>query len=184
MRIVSGKYKGKKIDPPGGLGIRPTTDRAREALFNIINNYYNFEDLSILDLFSGSGAVSIEFLSRGCKNICSVEWNRKTIIYLEKLSENLGVDNWYIYRQNCLEFLQNTSLCFDIIFMDPPYDMPQKINLVEIILRRKLFLSDGLIIMEHQSNENFSHYPFFEEKRTYGNSTFTFFKLQPDEKAE
>lgn len=181
MRIISGKFKGRKIEPPAGLGIRPTTDRAREALFNILQHKIDFETTQVLDLFGGSGAVSIEFISRGAKSVTCVEKLPKIARYLKQTIVSLAIENCTIYNMDALLFIKQTDIQFDCIFMDPPYQAPYKLDLIQTIFTCQLLAPHGLIIVEHDVAENFSQVPGWQETRNYSLSAFSFFSYVPQE---
>ena len=176
MRIVSGKYKGKRIEAPRKLPVRPTTDMAKEALFNILNNRYYFEDLKVLDLFSGIGSISLEFASRGCKDITAVDSHAGCVTFLNKTSEHMGADIKCI-RSEALDFLKKTPEKFDLIFADPPYDLEieEFTKLVDQVMERDLLKEDGALIMEHSTRMKLLDHEFFVESRKYGSSSFSFF---------
>jgi len=176
MRIVSGKYKGKRIDAPKKLPVRPTTDMAKEALFNILNNRYFFQDLSVLDLFSGIGSISLEFASRGCQDITSVDAHPGCVAFLDATSEKLGAALKCL-RSDALSYLRKTPKKFDLIFADPPYDLEREdlVQLVDQVMERELLKDDGMLILEHSSRMKLEDNPYFEESRKYGGSSFSFF---------
>lgn len=176
MRIISGTHKGRKIDPPSNLPVRPTTDYAKTGLFNILNNYFDFANLSILDLFSGTGNISFEFASRGVKEITSVDASSRCIQFIKETSEKLQFENIKTIRRDIFEFLESCENSFDIIFADPPYDMKGIENIPELIFEKKLLNENGWFILEHSGKINFSEYPNFFDKRLYGDVNFSFFK--------
>jgi len=177
MRIISGKHKSKHINAPHNLPVRPTTDMAKEALFNILNNTYYFDQISVLDLFAGIGSISFEFASRGTKNIISVDKDYGCIKFLEKTSKELET-NIQIIKSNAYTFLEKTDQKFDVIFADPPYDFPperfQKI--VDIVFERNLLNEDGMLIIEHSKFTDLSGNKTFVNSRKYGGNTFSFFE--------
>ena len=177
MRIVAGKFRSRRIIAPNHLPVRPTTDMAKEALFNILNNTYYFDQVTVLDLFAGIGSISFEFASRGCSNITSVDANFGCIKFLEKTSEQLDVDLQTV-KSDVFSFLERNSKTYDIIFADPPYDMePDQFKaLLNLIFERKLLNEDGALIVEHGTQTDLSYYPNFEKARKYGSSVFSFFK--------
>ena len=176
MRIISGKYRGKRIDAPRKLPVRPTTDMAKEALFNILNNRYYFEDLSVLDLFSGIGSISLEFASRGCKDITSVDAHSGCVAFLDATSRDLDADIKCI-RSDAVSFLRKTPQKFDLIFADPPYDLDREefVQLVDLVMERGLLKEDGILILEHSTRMKLEDIPHFVEHRKYGGSSFSFF---------
>ena len=177
MRIISGKFKGRQIDPPANMGIRPTTDRAREALFNLLDTrlIYEWEELDVLDLFCGSGAVSLEFLSRGVKSVTSVEQNPQVIKHLNTWRTKLELeDQWELLNESVETFLGNHHKQYDVVFLDPPYDMFNKLNLIETLFKDFL-LEAAWVVLEHPTGEQFDSFPFFSETRNYSGSSFSLF---------
>ncbi len=176
MRIISGKYKGKHIVPPKSFKARPTTDFAKESLFNIISNNYNYENISALDLFSGTGGISYELASRGCPNVISVELDPNHHAFIRKTVEELGLrDQVRALKQNAFVYLKGCKQKFDFIFADPPYDM-EGIELIhDIIFGRELLTDEGWFILEHSKDREFSDKPFFIERRSYGSVNFSIF---------
>ncbi|MBL6874282.1 MAG: RsmD family RNA methyltransferase [Flavobacteriales bacterium] len=154
MRIISGVHKGKKIQAPTNLPIRPTTDRAKESLFNILENRYLFENKKILDLFSGSGNISFEFSSRANVEITAVDNNLNCIEFIRKINKELNY-NITTVQSDCIKFINNTNEKFDIIFMDPPYNYEQYHALRELIIEKKIINRDGCLIIEHDRNTMF-----------------------------
>lgn len=177
MRIISGKYKSRRITAPKKLPVRPTTDMAKEALFNILNNSYYFEDLSILDLFAGTGNISYEFASRAAKNIVSVDADFGCIKFISATAKDLelAID---VVRSDVFKYLEKTTSKFDIIFADPPYVMSlEKFSeIVTLTFERQLLLQDGLLIIEHSKHTVLSDLDHFTNQRKYGGSVFSFFK--------
>ena len=154
MRIISGVHNGKKIQAPKNLPIRPTTDRAKESLFNILENRYEFENKKILDLFSGSGNISFEFSSRGNVEITAVDNNINCIEFIRKTNKELNY-NISTVQSDCRNFINNTNKKFDIVFMDPPYDYAEYHKLRELIIKKNLINEDGWLIIEHDRNTMF-----------------------------
>lgn len=182
MRIISGQWKGRTVEPPADCGIRPTTDRAREALFNILDHrlVYQWTDIEVLDLFGGSGAVSLEFLSRGVKSVTTIEKNPKIIRYLKELQQKWNADHWHIHQADVLAFLQNESQVYDVIFADPPYNLYNKSEIVSLAFTRELVHPEGWFILEHAQAERFDALPHFFDLRIYSASAFSFFRNLDD----
>ena len=176
MRIISGKYKGKRLTAPKNLPVRPTTDFAKEDLFNILQNQIDFEEITVLDLFSGTGNISFEFASRGSKIIVSVDAHFGCIKYIQKISEELSFPISAM-KMEVNKFLSQTTASFDLIFADPPYDftVAQIQNIIEKIFDSKLLEEDGMCIIEHSKHNDLSALPNFSEARKYGGSVFSFF---------
>jgi 16S rRNA (guanine(966)-N(2))-methyltransferase RsmD len=176
MRIIRGSHKGRKIFPPKNFNSRPTTDFAKESLFNILENSYYFEELTVLDLFSGSGNISIEFLSRGCKSVTSVELNKKNCNHIEKQIEKLfPTSDSDVINSDVYEFCKHAGLNYKVIFADPPFSDKNIHLLAELIFNNKS-ISETLFILEHSEKNNFKTSPYFKETRRYGNVNFTFFE--------
>lgn len=175
MRIIGGKYKGKKIVPPKKFPSRPTTDMAKEALFNILHNRYYFEGLKVLDLFAGTGNISLEFLSRGVEEVLSVEKHPLVIKHLNKTQNEWDLEAWSILRKDVLRAIEEIDQPFDIIFADPPFQMKETEALPDLILNSKLVKDDTLIIIEHGQENSFDHHENLQDTRRYGGVFFSFF---------
>ena len=176
MRIVSGKNKGKRIVPPKNFKARPTTDFAKESLFNILANNYNFENIIALDLFSGTGGITYELASRGCPDVTSIELNPVHQGFIRKTIDELGYRNQVqSLKQNAFVFLKGCNQQFDLIFADPPYDMEGIETLIDIIFEKELLTNEGWFILEHSKSRDFSNSPFFIERRSYGSVNFSIF---------
>lgn len=176
MRVISGKYRGKNFFPPKGFPSRPTTDAAKESLFNILDSRMYFEKLDILDLFAGTGNISIEFLSRGVGTVLSVDSHSVSHNYLLKLREEFKAENWQITRQNAFSFVETCKQKFDLIFADPPYGLDGVENLPTQVFELGLLVDDGTLIVEHGHETSFSGHPYFKEMRNYGGVMFSFFE--------
>ena len=176
MRIISGDYKGQKIIFPKNLPVRPTTDMAKESIFNILNNRYSFNEISILDLFSGSGNISYEFYSRGVKDVLAVDNNLKCINFIIKESRRLKMDI-SIIKADVFKFFKN-KVKVDIIFADPPYsmDIEKMEQIIELTLKNNFLNENGALILEHYKKTNFLEHKNLIETRTYGDSSFSFFR--------
>lgn len=176
MRIVGGKYKGKKFYPPNNLPIRPTTDYAKESLFNILNNHFDFGKLNILDCFSGSGNISFEFLSRGVKCVHSIDSNYNCISYQKKIKKELNLSNFNPLQKDVFKTLKSKPDRYDIIFSDPPYDLKNIDELPELVFSNNLLNPKGWLIIEHAKHTLFEHI-YFKQKRKYGTVNFSFFYI-------
>ena len=178
MRIVSGTLKGRRFSPPGNFKARPTTDFAKENLFNVLNNTIYFEDIEVLDLFSGTGSISYEFASRGCSKIIAVENNYKHYKYITKIVQDLNLTECINVVKSCaFRYIKKTKATFDIVFADPPYDLKEAEILPEELLKSGLLKPGGLFIFEHSDKNDYSHIPGFSEVRKYGKINFSFFVL-------
>jgi len=176
IRIISGKYKARRITAPKNLPIRPTTDRAKESLFNILNNDYHFPQLKILDLFTGSGNIAYEFASRGAKQIHAVDANYHVIKFVTKTSKEFDFPIIAI-KKDAVKFLEKTNHKYDIIFADPPYDIDKQVfdKILEQVFEKQLLEEDGLLILEHIKEHDFSTHNNFSYSRKYGLAVFSFF---------
>jgi len=179
MRIIGGKYGRRRFDVPANITARPTTDFARENIFNVLANYTDFEGLRVLDLFAGTGAVSFEFLSRGCAEVTSVEKAPVQQRFITKVATTLGEDNLRLVRGDALRFISAGNSAYDIIFADPPYDMEGFADIPGKILASGLVKPGTIVIVEHNKTHDFSVLPAFREHRAYGAVNFSIFIVQP-----
>jgi len=176
LRIISGKYRGRYIPVPTGLRARPTTDFAREGLFNILANRIDFEGLRVLDLFGGSGSISLEFASRGAGSIDYVECEQSLCRFLRKTSSSLGIDTIRVHRRDVFRFLDHAGGTWDLVFADPPYQMDAIAEIPDIVLKKEVLTASGIFILEHGKKHDFSGHPRHTEIRKYGNVHFSFFE--------
>lgn len=176
MRIISGDHRGRHIHPPAGLPVRPTTDLAKESLFNILNNRIDFEEISVLDLFAGTGNISFEFASRGAKQILAVDINNRCVDFIRKTAEELKFDNLFILKGNAFGILGSTQRKFDIIFADPPYEMKEVALIPDLVFKHDLLEPEGWLIIEHHIYITFEGHPNLTEERKYGKVHFSFFQ--------
>ncbi|MBP9990236.1 MAG: 16S rRNA (guanine(966)-N(2))-methyltransferase RsmD [Bacteroidales bacterium] len=175
MRIIAGSLKGRRLNPPDNLPVRPTTDMARESLFNILNNYVDYEECSVMDLFAGTGAVSVEFLSRGAKDVTSIEINNQCTDFIKETAQRLNLTNLHVVRADVFDLLKRAYKKFDIIFADPPYALKDLPQLPDIVFSKDILTEDGIFILEHPKEYDFSEHPNFWQHRNYGKVNFTFF---------
>ena len=178
MRIISGKFKGRRIFPPKNLPVRPTTDMSKEALFNVLNNHFSFEGLKILDLFAGTGNISFEFASRGSDNITSVDVDFGCVKFIKQVAEEYDF-NIAAMRSDVFKFLEKNTNSYDIIFADPPYALDQKTfeNIVTLVFHQELLREDGMMVIEHSKYTKLDHMIHFSFKKSYGGSIFSFFEI-------
>ena len=176
MRIITGKYKGRHFEIPRSFKARPTTDFAKENLFNVLRGYLDFEDAHALDLFSGTGSITLELLSRGCSRVVSVEKDPFHYRVIEEFLYRLGDENAFLIRGDVFKFLSTIHEQFNLIFADPPYTLPNISDLPDLILERDLLLPNGLFILEHGKRDDFKNHPRFVEHRAYGSVNFSFFQ--------
>ena len=177
MRIISGLYKSRKIIAPKTLPVRPTTDMAKESLFNIINNLYYFDDVSVLDLFAGTGNISYEFASRGTEQITCVDQDFGCIKFINQTAEAFNMPIQTI-KSDVFKFLEKTTMQANIIFADPPYSFTdeQFEKIPELVFGNNLILTDGLLIVEHSKHTNLSQVKNFSYSKSYGGNVFSFFE--------
>ena len=178
MRIITGKYKGRHFDIPRSFKARPTTDFAKENIFNVLNAYIDFEDTTALDLFSGTGSISLELLSRGCKLVISVEADRDHHRFILDCSQKLSIPNsqFSIIRGDVFRFLKSCKQQFDFIFADPPYALKELPTIPGLIFEKGLLKPDGILVFEHGKDHDFSGDPHFVEHRSYGSVNFSIFR--------
>lgn len=175
MRIIGGRLKGRQICPPAGYNARPTTDFAREGLFNVLDNEYDFEGMTVLDLFGGTGAVAFEFASRGAGKVYSVEMARENATFIKTEAAKLGLGNVVMVRDNVFDFLTVCHEKFDIIFADPPYAMEGVEALPDKIFERNILYDGNYFVLEHGDEHSFISHPYFKKEKRYGRVHFSFF---------
>lgn len=175
MRIISGMYKGRRISAPSTITARPTTDFAKEGLFNLLNNRIDFEDIDVLDLFAGTGGIGIEFISRGCKSVISIEENDKHCAFIRKVCTDLKIENLSLLKTDVFKFIGSCHTQFDMIFADPPYELDKIQEIPNLIFSKELLKQDGLFVLEHSSKNSFELHPHFVDHRHYGSVNFSFF---------
>lgn len=177
MRIISGKHKGRRLQAPKNLPVRPTTDISKESLFNILNNLYYFEGLAVLDLFSGTGNISYEFASRGVENITSVDQHFGCIRYINQVNKEFDFSINTI-KSDVYKFLEKTSSKSDIIFADPPYDFSEEqfLKIANSVFDKELLKEDGILIIEHSKQTKLDNHPNFSYVKRYGGNVFSFFE--------
>lgn len=176
MRIISGKYKGRHFSPPKNLKARPTTDVAKEALFDILNNRIDFEETRVLDMFGGTASISLEFASRGCPSVTLLELNSTNYAFIKKTISELKAEEINAIKGDTFKYVEKCSTKFDMIFADPPYDHPRLPEIPDLIFQNDLLNEEGLLILEHPKTYSFDSHPNFLEHRNYGHVNFTFFQ--------
>ncbi|MDY3857310.1 MAG: RsmD family RNA methyltransferase [Muribaculaceae bacterium] len=180
MRIIRGKYGRRRFTVPTNITARPTTDFAKENIFNVIENLVDFDDEpEALDLFAGTGAISFELLSRGCRAVTSVEKAATQANFIRKVAKELGADNHTLVRGDALRFIESSGHAYDIVFADPPYNLPGFAEIPGKVLSSKLLHPGSLFIIEHSKEHDFSALPGFLEHRAYGSVNFSIFRI-PD----
>jgi 16S rRNA (guanine(966)-N(2))-methyltransferase RsmD len=176
MRIVSGKFRGRRLKPPTHLPVRPTTDFAKEGLFNVLGNLVDFETLRVLDLFAGTGSISFEFISRGAVSVTAVDINTGCVNFIRKTAEQLEIGELHPVKANVLKYITHGWEKFDLIFADPPYDLPDINEIPDLVLKSGILENDGLLILEHGAGNDFAGHPLFSQRRHYGSVNFSFFR--------
>jgi len=176
MRIISGKFGKRRIQTPKNLILRPTTDQAKEALFNIINNRVYYDEIKVLDLFAGTGGISYEFISRGAQSVTSVENNLIHFKFITSVKKELEMNNLYPLKTDVFKFLSFNTESYSIIFADPPFDMEHSDGIPDLIFEGNHLEKDGVFILEHSDKKDFSENPHFSEVRKYGKVHFSFFE--------
>ena len=177
MRIISGKYGRRRFDVPTNITARPTTDMARENLFNVLGNLIDLEGKTVLDLFAGTGAMSFEFLSRGAAHVTAVERARVQCDFIKRVQQQLGDDNLTLVRGDVFKFVATCRQSYDIIFVDPPYDLPRFGEIPKLVLDSPLVHDGTLFVMEHPREHDFSGLPHFSQQRVYGKVNFSLFDI-------
>lgn len=178
MRIIRGKYGRRRFSVPTNITARPTTDFARENIFNVIENLIDIEGIRALDLFAGTGAVTFELLSRGAASVTSVEKAATQYNFINKVANELSEKNLRLVRGDVLKFIPSATAPYDFIFADPPYDHPRFAEIPSMILESKLVGPGTLFIIEHSKNHDFSSLPHFVQHRAYGSVNFSIFKIE------
>lgn len=176
MRIITGQFKGRRFDIPRTFKARPTTDFAKENIFNVLTGYIDLEGTRALDLFAGTGSISLELLSRGCSQVVSIEADRDHARFISQCVAKLGVSNHALIRGDVFRFLKNPSQpAFSFIFADPPYALPNLATIPDLVLQSGLLAPDGVFVFEHGKQNDFSDHPRYREHRAYGSVNFTLF---------
>lgn len=186
MRIIGGEFKGRRFNPPAkNWPTRPTTDYAKEGLFNILYNNFNFEDLKVLDLFGGTGNHSYEFISRGCRDVTYVDKFGGCVSFVKKTSEELKIQDYLkIQKADVFKFIQRAHETYDYIFAGPPYPLPTLDTIPDKIFEKGLLNKNGWFVMEHNPNHNFEKHPNFVQSRNYGTTIFSIFEVKNQDSEE
>lgn len=184
MRVISGIYKRRRFDVPKNFKARPTTDFAKENLFNVLSNRIDFEEgINALDLFAGTGSISIELVSRGCDKVVSVEKDPQHYAFICKVMQEVNTDKCFPIRGDVFKYLASSREQFDFIFADPPYALKNIETIPDLVFENNLLKEDGLFVLEHGKENNFESHPCFVERRVYGSVNFSFFSKQGGEQA-
>ena len=175
MRIITGQYKGRHFDIPRTFKARPTTDFAKENIFNVLNGYIDFDGITALDLFSGTGSISLELVSRGCARVVSVEADRDHHAFISRCLKKLGTDACTPIRGDVFRFLKSCRQQFDFIFADPPYALKELPQIPDLVFQKDILAPEGIFVFEHGKDNDFSSHPRFVEHRAYGSVNFSIF---------
>lgn len=176
MRIITGKYKGRHFEIPRTFKARPTTDFAKENIFNVLVQYVDFDDAVALDLFSGTGSITLELISRGCSQVVSVEMDRDHHRFITDCLKKLGTDACIPLRGDVFRFLKSCHQQFDFIFADPPYALKELASIPDLVFEKGILKSEGVCVLEHGKDYDFSSHPHFVEHRSYGSVNFSLFR--------
>jgi 16S rRNA (guanine(966)-N(2))-methyltransferase RsmD len=175
MRIISGKYKGRRFDVPKTFKARPTTDFAKENLFNVLNNMFEWEGAQALDLFGGTGSISLEFVSRGCNPVVCIEKDPLHFSHIRKLKTELTANELTVLNMDVFRYIEFCKDKFDMIFADPPFDLKFLPEVPRLVIEKELLKKNGVFVMEHSKHNDFSDLPLFVEQRVYGSVNFSVF---------
>ncbi len=181
MRIVGGNFGGRRFSPPANIPARPTTEMAREGLFNILSNFIDFEELTTLELFGGTGSVTYELASRGARDLTLVERDPTSIDFIKKTAKMLGIDDRLnVVRGDAFKFMKQSTRQYDLIFADPPYALTNMDDLPLLVFEQEMLVPDGIFVLEHTTSKDYQQHPNFTRTKNYGTTIFTFF-TQPSE---
>lgn len=175
MRVITGIYKGRHFDIPRDFKARPTTDFAKENLFNVLRGYVDFDGSQALDLFAGTGSITAELLSRGCGSVTSVEADRDHYAFIAAVLRKIGAENCRLLRGDALRFIRTSKRQYDIIFADPPYQLPELPKIPQMVMEADMLRPGGVFVLEHGKTQDFSSHPWFFDHRAYGSVNFSFF---------
>lgn len=184
MRIISGFLKGRKIDPPKDFTARPTTDFAREGLFNLLFNRKEIQGAKVLDLFAGSGTVGFEFVSRGAAEVLAVDVDMNVLKFIRKKAEEFNTPQMKTLRLDALQYLSRAGTAYDLIFCDPPFDRENPGEIPDAVFAHNVLKPDGLLVLEHEDTHSFETHPHYLEDRKYGRVKFTFFGFPDVDESE
>lgn len=179
MRIIGGKLKGVRFEPPKNIPTRPTTDFAKEGLFNMLSNAYNFDNIKVLDLFGGTGSISYEFASRGCSDITTVEIFPRCVNFIKETVKKNRLEAIHVLQMDVFEYIKTCGQQYDVIFAGPPYPLPNLATLPDVVFEHGLVEGEGWFILEHNPNHNFELHPHYLKSKNYGTTIFSVFVNNP-----
>lgn len=175
MRIVGGKHRNRRLHPPNEMEARPTTDYAKEGLFNVLQHSIPLEGIRVLDLFAGTGNISLEFLSRGAQEVISVDQDRDLFAFMQRTARELSENGWRMVKSDVFTFLNSHRGVYDVVFADPPFHIEGIERIPTLVREAGLLGSDGTLILEHHEKTDVSHLPGYQRTRKYGAIHFSFF---------
>lgn len=178
MRVITGIYKGRRFDIPKTFKARPTTDFAKENIFNVLKGYIDFDGIDALDLFAGTGSISLELLSRGCRKVVSVENDRDHARFIQQCMAKIGATNDELIRGDVFKYMKSSTRQFDFIFADPPYALPELPAIPQLVFDYKMLKPGGILVFEHGKHNSFTDHPYFADHREYGSVNFSIFVNQ------
>ncbi|MFN8275885.1 MAG: RsmD family RNA methyltransferase [Chitinophagales bacterium] len=178
MRIIGGSLKARQFHPPQNIPTRPTTDMAKEGLFNVLSNSFNFDNIKVLDLFGGTGSISYELASRGCTDITTVEIFPKCAQFIRKTAKDLRLDGIHVLQQDVFKFIETCTTQYDLIFAGPPYPLPNLATIPDLIFQHQMVEGAGWFVLEHNPDHNFEQHPHFWKSKNYGTTIFAIFRNQ------
>ena len=178
MRIISGTFKGRRFQLPANLKARPTTDFAKESLFNLLSNKTDLEGLDVLDLFAGTGSIGLEFVSRGARQVTCVEQYTPHVQFIRSVADKLNVHNLLLIKGDAYRYIRASGRSFDIVFADAPYADPHLGDIPQMVFEAGILALGGWLIVEHSKDNDFSAHPAFREMRDYGSVHFSFFHTE------
>lgn len=176
MRIISGEFKGRRFQAPDNLPARPTTDAAKESLFNILGNHLEWEDLNVLDLFAGIGSISLEFVSRGAAHIHAVDSHMGCVKFIQSMAQKFEMNSLQVFKQDAFDYLKKSRFSYNLVFADPPYQLENIAQIPDLVLGADCLVNDGFFILEHSDKYRFTQDPRCIEERRYGKVHFSFFR--------
>lgn len=181
MRIIGGKLSSARFEPPKNIPTRPTTDMAKQGLFNMLDNNYNFDNIKVLDLFGGTGSITYEFWSRGCEDITTVEIYPKCANFIKQTVEKHSMKGIKVMQMDVFNYIKNCQQQYDVIFAGPPYPLPNLNTIPDLIFEQNMVEGDGWFILEHNPNHDFTKHPKYYKQKNYGSTIFAIFRNRGQE---
>jgi 16S rRNA (guanine(966)-N(2))-methyltransferase RsmD len=178
VRIVGGKLKGIRLQVPKAFDSRPTTDFAKEGLFNLLSNEFDIDSCDVLDLFTGTGSLSLEFASRDAKSVTAIDWNTACLKFIGEVCNKHKLTQVKLLKNDALKFIQIANIKFDIVVADPPYEYKHYEKMINLVFEKGIMKPGGLLVVEHGKQNNFENLPNFNDVRNYGGVHFSFFRAE------